>query len=91
MHKRSIKSILHESEEILAIFKQSNLIKDAVKNLDQSWRTITSKNIRKSRTWLWPDIKEPGDSDIPLSEHQKKLCPISREGLKKKKSSNVCS
>lgn len=77
--------ILHEGEEIITILKQFNL-KDAVNNLDQSWRTITSKNIKKSWTPLWPEITEREESDdenIPLSELQKKLCPISQEDLKK--------
>lgn len=75
--------MLHEGEGIPTLLKQYNL-KDAVDNLDQSWRAITSKNIKKSWSSLCPEITEleaSDDENIPLSELQKKLRPLSQEDL----------
>lgn len=76
--------ISHENEDIVTLLKQYNL-KDVMNNLDQSWKSITPKNIRRSWTSLWPEISEPEESDdenIPLAELQKKLRPMSQEDLK---------
>lgn len=64
--------ISQESEDVVRILKNYTL-KDAVMNLNTAWQSISTSNIRKSWTQLWPEVDRWNEEDeIPLAELAKK-------------------